>query len=311
MAVALFVTPFWIRKTKFFGLVSKDMHKKNKKTSDLGGLCVIAGFLAGVLFFIGYDVFINQSSASIGYLFAALCSVLIAALLGFSDDILGWKIGLKQWHKVILSVSAAIPIMVINAGESVIHIPFEINLGILFPLVIVPLAIVGASNGFNMIGGFNGLEAGMGILILSTLGYMSYVRDYTVAAVLAFTMVSALIGFLVFNWYPATIFPGNIMTYGVGTLIAIVAILGNIEKYGLLLFIPYLLQFALKARGRMQKESFGKLQAGYLRNRYKKWYGLEHVAISLWHSATEQKVVLSLLAFEGFFILIALSIFYA
>jgi len=60
----------------------------------------------------------------------------------------------------------------------------------------------------------------------------------------------------------------------------------------------------------MQKESFGKLQAGYLRNRYKKWYGLEHVAISLWHRATEQKVVLSLLAFEGVFILIALSIFY-
>jgi len=130
--------------------------------------------------------------------------------------------------------------VVLNVGESIIHIPFlgAVNIGLLFPLVVVPLAIIGASNGFNMLAGFNGLEAGMGILILSILGWLSYIRDYTVAAVLSFCMVGALLAFLIFNWHPARIFPGDTLTYPVGTLIAVVAILGNIEKFALILFIP-------------------------------------------------------------------------
>jgi len=315
MIVTALVLPFWIKRASEHGLVSKDMHKKNKNAANLGGLGIIAGFLAGSFLFVGYDVF-TQASLSFGYLFAAVCSVLIAAILGMTDDILGWKIGLKQWHKVLLSLSVALPIMVLNAGVSVMHLPYVVDIGLLFPLVVVPVAIVGAANGFNMMGGFNGLEAGMGILILSTLGWFSYTREYMVAAVLAFSMVGALIAFLAYNWYPAQIFPGNTMTYAVGALIGITAILGNIEKLGAILFIPYFIQFILKTKGFMQKESFGRLKGdGTLTNRYKKWYGLEHVAIAFLEKTrckvTEKKVVLSLLFLELLFVVIAFLSFYA
>jgi len=312
MVITILILPSWIRLVYKKGLVSKDMHKSNTKVADLGGLCILAGFLGGLLGFVGYHIFGQGILEHVDILFAGVCSVLIAAMIGFADDTLGWKIGLRQWHRVVLSLLAALPMVALNVGEATMNFPLfgEVYLGLLFPLVMIPLAIVGASNGFNMIAGFNGLESGMGILILSTLGWLSYVRGYSTAAVLAFAMVGALISFLIYNWYPAQIFPGNTMTYAVGALIGIVAILGNIEKFGFILFIPYFIECVLKSKGFMQKESFGKLQAGYLRNRYKKWYGLEHVAISLWYRATEQKVVLSLLAFEGVFILIALSIFY-
>jgi len=128
MIVTALVLPFWIKRAGEHGLVSKDMHKKNKNAANLGGLGIIAGFLAGTLLFVGYDVFIHASSLSFGYLFAAVCSVLIAAILGMTDDILGWKIGLKQWHKVLLSLSAALPIMVLNAGVSVMHLPSVVDI---------------------------------------------------------------------------------------------------------------------------------------------------------------------------------------
>jgi len=316
LIVTLFLVPFWVRRARAHKLVAVDVHKKKSKVAKLGGLCVVTGFLVGVLAFVALDVFVNKS-VDLLHLFAALCSILIAAFIGLADDILGWKIGLRQWHKVVLMILAALPIVVLNVGESLIHIPFlgAVNIGLLFPLAVVPLAIIGASNGFNMLAGFNGLEAGMGILILSTLGWLSYIRDYTVAAVLSFCMVGALLAFLIFNWYPARIFPGDTLTYPVGTLIAVVAILGNIEKFALILFIPYFIEFFLKARGRMQKESFGKLKKdGSLTNRYEKWYGLEHVMITVWEKskfkATEQRVVLGLFALQLVFVIGVLTTYY-
>ena len=140
MVVTAFILPFWIRGALEHGLVSKDVHKRGKHAANIGGLCIIAGFLAGVLFFVGYQIFVKGDAIATGYLFAALCSILIATVLGFADDILGWKIGLRQWHKVVLSLGVALPMVVLNAGESMMRIPFigQVNIGLLFPLVVIP-----------------------------------------------------------------------------------------------------------------------------------------------------------------------------
>jgi len=95
-------------------------------------------------------------------------------------------------------------------------------------------------------------------------------------------MVSCLIAFYIFNKYPAKVFPGDVMTYSVGALIVVIAILGNIEKIAIFFFIPYILETGLKIRGKLKKESFAKLNAqGGLEMPYEKFYGLEHIAIYL------------------------------
>jgi len=165
-----------------------------------------------------------------------------------------------------------------------------------------------------MIAGFNGLETGMGILILSTLGLLAFDQGSIVGTVLALSMLGALLGFFCYNWYPSSIFPGDSLTYPVGTLIAIIAIIANIETFALILFIPYFFEFVLKARGKLQKESFGKLtEHGTLTNRYDKWYGIEHIMISFWKNsrfkATEQKVVLSIFGIECCFIFFTLFLY--
>ena len=61
-------------------------------------------------------------------------------------------------------------------GHSVISIPFVgmVPFGILYPLLLIPLAIAICSNLTNMMAGFNGLEAGLGIIMFATLSLLAF-----------------------------------------------------------------------------------------------------------------------------------------
>jgi len=283
--VTFFIIPYWIKRAKKAGLVGKDIHKKKDiKVAELGGVCVITGFIFGLLTYIAIQTFYFENISKSLAIMGVLSSILIITIIGLIDDILGWKIGLRQYQKPILTLVASLPIIVLGLGHTIIGIPFlgSMDLDLFYIFVLIPLAIVGTSNGFNMIAGYNGLEAGMGILILSTMGFIAWLRGISWIAMLAFIMVFALMAFWIYNKKPAKIFPGDTLTYSVGALIGIIAIFGDISKIGLVLFIPYLIELPLKLRGKLQKESFAKvLNDGSLDVPYEKFYGLEHIAIFL------------------------------
>jgi UDP-N-acetylglucosamine--dolichyl-phosphate N-acetylglucosaminephosphotransferase len=189
---------------------------------------------------------------------------------------------LRKRARIALVLFAAIPLMVINAGSSQINFPFPINLGILYPLIFIPIGIIGATTTYNFLAGYNGLEAGQGILILSALSFVAFVTGSGWLAIISACMVASLFGFLLFNKYPSKIFPGDSLTYPVGGLIAIMAILGNFELFAVFIFIPYILETGLKLRGKLEKHSFGEPQDdGSIKNKYGKYYGIEHIAITL------------------------------
>jgi UDP-N-acetylglucosamine--dolichyl-phosphate N-acetylglucosaminephosphotransferase len=95
-------------------------------------------------------------------------------------------------------------------------------------------------------------------------------------------MFGALLAFLYFNWYPAKVFPGDTMTYSVGALVACVAILGDMEKIAILLFIPYVIDFILPMRKRLRVEAFAKVNDdGSLEQPYDKLYDITHLAIAV------------------------------
>lgn len=316
--ITFLITPYWIRKARNAKLCGHDVHKPDKPLiPELGGICVVAGFLVSLLFFIATKIFIYQKQENMLYIFATICAILIAVIIGFVDDILGWKIGLRARYKVALTFFISLPIAVINAGHSTMNFPFlgAVNFGLWYPLAFIPLAIIGTSNGFNMIAGYNGLEAGLGIIILSALTIMTYYTGNTYVALIGACMVAALAAFYYYNKYPAKIFPGDTLTYPVGALVAMMAILGNVEKYALILFIPYFVELFLKARGKLIMESFAKVQDdGTLQNRYDKWYGLEHIVIDILKrrggKATEKRVVFCLYLVQVFFVCISLIMFY-
>ena len=95
-------------------------------------------------------------------------------------------------------------------------------------------------------------------------------------------MVVCLIAFYIFNIYPGKILPGDVLTYSIGALIAIIAILGNIEKVAIFFFIPYIIETGLKVKGNLKKESFAKVnEEGNLESPYEEFYSLTHISIAL------------------------------
>lgn len=274
----------WIRKAPGIGLLGQDMNKPNKhQVPEMGGVCVVFGFVLGILIYIGILTF-YQGSSNYTSILATLCTVLMACIIGMMDDVLGWKAGLRQWQKPIFMLFAAMPMMVINAGHTTMVLPIieRVDLGILYPLLIVPIGIVGASNAYNMVAGYNGLETGMGVIILSAMGYVAMSRVTMDAAALSLTMVGALLAFLYFNWYPAKVFPGDTMTYSVGALVACIAILGDMEKIAILLFLPYGVDFVIQARGKFKREAFARVnEDGSLEKPYKSIFHMTHLAIAM------------------------------
>ncbi|MBT4258083.1 glycosyl transferase family 4 [archaeon] len=310
------VLPTWIRKAKENKMTAKDMHKINEeRVAEVGGISVLIGLSIGILIYVGIQTFYIGNTSNLIEIFALLSVLFISSMIGLTDDLLGWKKGLNKKIRLILMIFAAIPLMVINAGESVMSLPLlgTINFGIFYPLLLIPLGIVATTTAFNIIAGYNGLETSQGILILSGLGLATYFTGNAWLSVICAFAVASLIAFYIFNKHPAKVFPGDTLTYSVGALIGTIAIMGNIEKAAIIFFIPYILEVFLKARGKLVKESFAKLnEDGSLEVPYEKFYGIEHIAIAVLKKIKpgkkvyEKEVVYAINLFQIIFIVLGL-----
>ncbi len=315
--VTLVGLPYWIKQAHKNNLVGKDMQKKEKPVvAESGGVMVLLGVALGILSYIAIENFVfGNKDGNQTKIFALLSVFLISAMVGMMDDILGWKKGLSRKVRLAIIFFAAVPLMVIGAGTFSMMVPWigEINFGILYPLIIIPLGVVGATTTFNFLAGWNGLEARQGILILSALAIITYLTGNSWISLIALIMAASLVAFYLFNRYPAKVFPGDVMTYSVGAMIAAIAILGNVEKIAILFMVPYIIEILLKVRGKLEKESFGKLneENGSLEMPYKKVYSLTHLSIKILkklkpsHRVYERDVVNLINAFQIVVIILA------
>lgn len=316
----LIFLPKWIKKCNQLGMLWEDMNKWGhpKNVASSGGIVVILSFILGVFTYIAIRTFVFKDINGISLQILSILGVIsLISLIGLTDDMLGWEHGGLSWKfRIFLAFFASIPLVVINAGNSVINIPFLgiVNIGLIYPLILVPIGIAGATTAYNFLAGFNGLEAGMGIIILSFLSFVSYLTGSSWLAIVGLCMVASLIGFFIYNKNPAKVFPGDILTWSVGALIACMSILGNFEKIAVFIFIPYILEVFLKVRGKLKKYSFGiPDKNNNLSIPYSKIYGLTHLSIwglkKIKKEVTEKDVVYLLFAFEVLLCLLSLILF--
>jgi UDP-N-acetylglucosamine--dolichyl-phosphate N-acetylglucosaminephosphotransferase len=289
-SLTYFLTKMWIRSSSRAKFLGKDMNKYSFPfVSRSGGLVVTLVVCFSLLIYTVIDTYslLGIASRNIVVTFAISATVLLAGFIGFVDDVLGWKEGLTQLQKVLFTVPVALPLIIINAGNSVMELPFlgSVNLGLLYPIFVIPLGVIGSTNGYNLLAGYNGLEAGMGLIIFAVLGAASFFVGNLWITLIAFVVCSSLLAFLSFNWFPAKVFPGNSFTYSIGALIATLAILGNMERIAIWLFIPYFLEILLYFRARVI-DGVGDVQAfaksskdNSLEMPYKKIYDTTHLAI--------------------------------
>ena len=309
-------TSWWIKYLKKINLEVKDQNKEHQPLVPLsGGISVLAGILAGLLLFIFIRTFVSKGAFSLILdannlllLFAAMISIFIITLVGFLDDLVIEKgkessAGLRQWQKPLLTLTAAIPLMVVRAGTTDMGLPFigVIDFGILYPLLFVPLGVVGAANMTNMLAGFNGMEAGMGIIYLSSLGLFAYKNHAYLAALIAVVSVASLYAFYLFNKTPAKILAGDSLTYLLGGVLAVIAILGNIERAALIVSIPFFIEFILKARSGFKAQSYGVWKEGKIISRHERHiYSLPHF-LTRTGKFTEKQITFCMLGMSLFF----------
>ena len=311
--VSLIATKLFINYFNRIGLVVKDMNKEDKPlVASSGGIGVACGIVFGLLFFIFWQTFIVgfnwvenvERFADSIFIFAGLSTILIITFVGFIDDFLikGDKersYGLKQWQKPFLVIAAAVPLMAVKAGVSEMYIPFigVFSFGLIYPLLFVPVGVVGAANMVNLLAGFNGSEAGMGLIYTGMLGAYAYVNGRDVATLVAFVAFGALLAFYYFNKYPAKILAGDSLTYLLGAVLVCIAVLGNMEKAALIASVPFFIEFVLKARSRFKAESYGYWYNGKIKSFYDKIYSIPHI-LTIKGKYTEKQITYFLIFVE-------------
>jgi UDP-N-acetylglucosamine--dolichyl-phosphate N-acetylglucosaminephosphotransferase len=301
---------FFIPRLRRAGVTQRDMNKSGKpEVADMGGIGTISGFIFTVLLTIACFSFYGsnfQFSIQSIELLAALVTILIIAFLGTVDDLLN----LSQISKALLPLIAAFPLVAINAGSSTMNIPFfgQINLGLIYPLLLVPIGITGAANAVNMLAAFNGLELGMGLVATGALGIIAYSLGEISALILLLVAFGAMLATIYFNWYPARLFIGNIGTYFIGTIIATAVIIGDFELAGVIVMLPYCIDFVFKAVNRFPK-SFGHEINGKLYCPTGRPVGLGQFIMLVTHGISERRLVITLILIEAACGLAAVLIF--
>lgn len=334
LAVAFLATylviPAFMRFFLRLGVIATDVQKPGKPSIPIaGGIPVFFGFTLGTLLFIAANTFVTRTPLNLVNVFAAILSASLITLVGFFDDLnvmrrkvaigsgtIDYKVGLAQWQKPLLTLAAAVPLMAVSAGVTKMSLPLlgEMEFGVLYPLVLIPVAVVCVSNATNMLAGINGLEAGSTSIALAALGGFLWWQGRFEGAAIALCAVAAQLAFLKFNWFPAKIFPGDSLTYFSGAVFVSAVIIGNAEKLGIIIFTPWIIEAFLKLRGRFKFHSYGNLQRdGSLKAPYKKIYSLTHVAMKLprWLGLKcgfkERQIALLLILFEAIACAVALA----
>ena len=302
--------PIIIPRLKRAGIVGKNMNSNSKEEiPEMGGLMIAAGFGAGIVASIFlrtfFDIFLSVSLSSI---LAALSTILIVVIIGVFDDL----ISISQKVKAFLPAFAALPLMAIKEGYSIIRIPFMglVDFGIFYPLVLVPLGITGAANAVNMLAGFNGLEVGMGVVAVGSLAIIAYLIGQTTALIILMAALGALIATLYYNWYPAKILVGDVGTLSIGAVIASAVIIGNYETAGVIIIIPYMLDFLIKAKNHFPgKNWWGIHKNGKLYCPESGPVGLCQLIMKMCGGISERNLVLVLMGIEAVFGVIAILVY--
>ncbi|MGN1223325.1 MAG: phospho-N-acetylmuramoyl-pentapeptide-transferase [Christensenellales bacterium] len=217
-----------------------DMHTKKQGTPTMGGLIFIFGIIISTLIFIS-----GQAQLTV----LTLGVFLSYGIVGFLDDFLKIKhkqnLGLKAYQKIIFQLVIAIIVGIFAYQSeligSSIYLPFsskQVDFGIFYiPFVI--FVFIALTNSVNLTDGLDGLAGGvsLGYLISFSMIFLFIfynlksngeslllISEYSNLALLLAASIGALLAYLLFNSFPASIFMGDTGSLALGGLLASISI---------------------------------------------------------------------------------------
>jgi UDP-GlcNAc:undecaprenyl-phosphate GlcNAc-1-phosphate transferase len=212
--------------------------KPDARKVHLAPIPRIGGLAIAIAWLVPFLLYVPHTRQFLGL----LAGVLILLGVGLYDDIKD----LNAWYKLGWQVLAAL--VVLAGGIGIVY--FSNPAGGIFALDfwrlpvhlgaihfnILPIAnfisvlwIVGIINTINFLDGLDGLAAGVsGIAALVLfLTALTPALANPLVALLAIALVGALVGFLPYNFFPASIFMGDSGAYVIGLILALLSIYGN------------------------------------------------------------------------------------
>ncbi|MDQ0352774.1 UDP-GlcNAc:undecaprenyl-phosphate GlcNAc-1-phosphate transferase [Alkalibacillus filiformis] len=224
--MTLITTPLVIRMSKKVGIVDRpnDRKKHDGEIPLLGGLAIIIP-----VFVVG--IFLQLEDP---YLGAVVLGAILIILSGIADDVYS----LKPLTKLLVQLTAAV--IVISSGLMIetLTVPFlgSVDLGIL-SFIVTLLWIVGVTNALNLIDGLDGLAGGVAAIAFGSILIMAIADGVTVVIYLSILFLASLLGFLVYNFYPAKIFLGDTGSLFIGYSLAVISMMGLFKNVTVFSFI--------------------------------------------------------------------------
>ncbi|OON98105.1 MAG: undecaprenyl-phosphate alpha-N-acetylglucosaminyl 1-phosphate transferase [Epulopiscium sp. Nele67-Bin005] len=202
----------------------RDMH--SEPIPRMGGIAIVSGVMITLLL-----LYPNITTLDTTQTFGIIAGGLIIFILGVCDDI--FELGSKL--KLTIQIIASLVVALSGVQIEFIGIPFFDEIGLLDTLT-VPVTviwIVGVTNAVNLIDGLDGLAAGVSSIASICLMILSINSGYPIAVFLTATLAGACLGFLPYNFNPASIFMGDTGSTFLGFMLAVTSILGLLKTYTL------------------------------------------------------------------------------
>ena len=237
------VIPF-LRKLKVGQTERKELesHLKKNGTPTMGGIMILASIIITSLFYVkDYPKIIPILFVTVGF-----------GIIGFLDDylkvVLRRSDGLLAWQKMILQIIVtgvfAVYMVKYSGVALTMLIPFSggkyLDLGWL-AIPVLFFAVVGTVNGTNFTDGLDGLASSVTIMVAT---FFSVVAIGTNAGIAPITcaVVGALLGFLLFNVYPASVFMGDTGSLALGGFVVSTAYMMQMPLFILIVGLIYLVE---------------------------------------------------------------------
>jgi UDP-GlcNAc:undecaprenyl-phosphate GlcNAc-1-phosphate transferase len=216
--------------------------REQRQIPRLGGLAIFLAALAawGVLLLVPNDVrarFLSEWRT----LVTLLVPGTLVLLVGAYDDL----VGAAPWQKLVIETLAAT--MVWWAGFRIVNLPilgYDIHSPVL-SWALTAFWIVAVTNSLNLIDGLDGLAAGIAFFVTVCVFVVSLIQGNHFVCILAITLAGALLGFLRFNFAPATIFLGDTGSLFLGFVMATLAINTSQKSSTLLAIVVPFVAFGL------------------------------------------------------------------
>ncbi len=214
-----------------------ESHKKKNGIPTVGGLIfIIPTFITILIMYFTGKININSNLLIVLFVFVAY------AILGFIDDVMKLRRkqneGLTEIQKLFGQVIIAVVFFYIymkSGSEPLLWIhafDLKVDVGWLYGFFIL-FMLVASSNAVNITDGLDGLAGGLSFIVALVLGIITWSTDwlagYQDIAIFCFILSGSVLGFLVYNTYPAKVFMGDTGSLALGGVLAAIAILTRRE----------------------------------------------------------------------------------